>query len=170
MERLTLMLRRPTRGALLRVQVANAAGIDEAYGSEILQLALVRAGGCVAAEAFESDTASRYRNGGFVLLLNGAVSIAEAAAVAQRIVVRGLKPTLGLPAGMTLTLHVAYMVAPFDVADAQKLLGQLDLAIGKLAGSRGTVIHLVGSGPVPLSWHMPQHEGQAHGPRGATEA
>lgn len=140
LDKLNLLLRKSTPGAALRVRLANAQGITDMHGTDSLELALVYAGGCVAAQAAESDTAARHQDGSFVLLLEGPVSKQNAAEIAQRVVARGLQRTSAFKQDMPLTFQVACMVSPFMASDAQELLAQLGEALDKRSSDRSTFI------------------------------
>ena len=143
LSKLNHLLRKSTPGAVLRVRLANAQGITDVHGTDSLELALVYAGSCVTAQAAESDTAARHRDGSFILLLEGPVSKQSAAKIAQRIVARGLQRTSAFKRDMPLTFQVACTISPFTASDAQQLLGQLDEALDKRGSDRSTFITFV---------------------------
>ena len=133
LERLAEMLRRQRpaapRGAVLRVRVRNAAELQNNWGTEAGQAALVRAAECVAKEASEGDTVARHREGDFVLLLSGPLTREQLAAAGRNIIARGLKFSGRLPPGETLRLQVAAARSPFTESTAEGLLAALDEAL-----------------------------------------
>ncbi|HEY0886409.1 MAG TPA: 7TM diverse intracellular signaling domain-containing protein [Ramlibacter sp.] len=129
--------RDPLAGAVLRLRVSNLAAIGHEYGREAAEAALVRAAECVAHEAREGDTVAREQGGDLVLVLEGRMSREQAAATGRNIIAGGLKFSGRLPAGVTLSLHVAGLCAPFPPGNAQLLLGALGQMLQDIAADPG---------------------------------
>jgi GGDEF domain-containing protein len=129
--------------AVLRIRVGNARVLRDDYGLEVLQAALVHAGGCVTHVAREGDTVARHRDGDLVLLLGGRPTRADAAAVAQRIIARGLAHTSDLPERQVLRLLVAAAVPPWPVTSGVELLDALDGLIGDLQARPGKALRFL---------------------------
>jgi diguanylate cyclase (GGDEF)-like protein len=143
-ERLDQQLRRGGADmAVLRVRVGNARQIQDEYGSDVLQTALVHAGACIGRVAREGDTVARHRNGDFVLLLGNAPSREQAGEAAQRIIARGLAHTSDLPEKQSLRLLVAASVPPLDCEDAEELLDDLQLLIEELQARPGKALRFL---------------------------
>ena len=142
LKKLDRVLRKSTPAAVLRIRVGNAKNIVDRHGRDHLELALVYAGGCIARQASESDTAARYRDGSFVLLLEGAVSTQNIAEIAQRIVARGLQSTSAFKQDVPLTFQIAYMVLPHKMSNSSDVLGLLDAALNKHSSKNTTFVTL----------------------------
>jgi GGDEF domain-containing protein len=128
-ERLEELLKRsrrdPTRGAVLRVHVANLSDILAEHGREAAEAALVRAAECVAKEASEDDLVAREQGSDLVLVMEGRVGRLHTADAGRNIIARGLKFSRRLPPGVTLNLQVAGVCAPLRADDALGLLAML---------------------------------------------
>ena len=129
--------RDPLAGAVLRLRVSNLAAIGHDYGREAAEAALVRAAECVVHEAREGDTVAREQGGDLVLVLEGRVTREQAAATGRNIIAGGLKFSGRLPPGVTLSLHVAGLSAPFPRGNAQLLLGALGQMLQDIAADPG---------------------------------
>ena len=129
--------RDPLAGAVLRLRVSNLAAIGHDYGREAAEAALVRAAECVVHEAREGDTVAREQGGDLVLVLEGRVTREQAAATGRNIIAGGLKFSGRLPPGVTLSLHVAGLSAPFPRGNAQLLLGALGQMLQDVAADPG---------------------------------
>ena len=140
LNKLDRVLRKSSPAAVLRIRIANAKSIVNMHGRDNLELALVYAGGCIAEQANESDTAARYRDGSFVLLVAGSVSKQNTAEIAQRIVARGLQSTSAFKHDMPLTFQIAYMILPHKVSDSSDVLRLLDAALNKHGSKHTTFV------------------------------
>ena len=129
--------RDPLAGAVLRLRVSNLAAIGHDYGREAAEAALVRAAECVVHEAREGDTVAREQGGDLVLVLEGWMNREQAAATGRNIIAGGLKFSGRLPPGVTLSLHVAGLCAPFPPGNAQLLLGALGQMLQDIASDPG---------------------------------
>jgi GGDEF domain-containing protein len=136
MDRLEHLLGRsrrdPLLGAVLRVHVANLDRIRRDHGREAAEAAVVQAAQCVAREAAEGDTVAREEGGDLVLVLEGQVSQAHAAAAGLNIIARGLQFSDQLPQGVALALRVGGVCAPLPPTDAGVLLAMLRRVIADL--------------------------------------
>ena len=138
LEQLLVRHRRdPLAGAVLRLRVSNLAAIGHDYGREAAEAAMVRAAECVVHEAREGDTVAREQGGDLVLVLDGRISREQAAATGRNIIAGGLKFSGRLPPGVTLSLHVAGLCAPFPPGNAQLLLGALGQMLQDIAAEPG---------------------------------
>ncbi|MHB1124967.1 MAG: 7TM diverse intracellular signaling domain-containing protein [Ramlibacter sp.] len=141
LERLQQLLARhrrdPLAGAVLRLRVSNLAAIGHDYGREAAEAAMVRAAECVVHEAREGDTVAREQGGDLVLVLDGRMTREQAAATGRNIIAGGLKFSGRLPPGVTLSLHVAGLCAPFPPGNAQLLLGALGQMLQDIAADPG---------------------------------
>lgn len=141
LERLEQLLGRhrrdPLAGAVLRLRVSNLAAIGHDYGREAAEAAMVRAAECVVHEAREGDTVAREQGGDLVLVLDGRINRDQAAATGRNIIAGGLKFSGRLPPGVTLSLHVAGLCAPFPRGNAQLLLGALGQMLQDIAADPG---------------------------------
>ncbi len=150
LEQLLLRQQRdPDLGAVLRIRLSNANEIRQEYGMEIAQNAVVHAGACITSVAHEGDTVGRHRDGDFVLILQGHLTHQQLADIGQRLIVRGLAESPGLPPNMVLKLKLAVAEAPFRASDATFLLESLGRVLGELAGRSGTALRFV-------SWPRPR--------------
>jgi diguanylate cyclase (GGDEF)-like protein len=125
--------RDPTLGAVLRVRVANLHLINEEYGREAMEAAMVRAAECVARGAIEGDTVARDKGGDVVLIMEGQPARSQIAETGRNIIARGLKFSRRLPRGVTLHIHVAAACAPLPVVDPATLMGLLDQELVQIA-------------------------------------
>ena len=139
LERLAHSAHRVSEPAVLRVRVGNAAQLREAYGADVLQAALVLAGGCVTHVAREGDTVARHRDGDFVLLLGGRPGREQVAEAAQRIIARGLAQTPDLPERQSLRLLVAAAVPPLAL-QGEPLLHALGELLAELQARPGKAL------------------------------
>ncbi len=140
-DRLEQQLQRGGAGlAVLRIRVGNARHIQEEYGADVLQTALVHAGACIGRVAREGDTVARHRNGDFVLLLGNAPTREQAGEAAQRIIARGLAHTSDLPEKQSLRLLVAAAVPPLNRDDGEELLDDLGMLIEELQARPGKAL------------------------------
>lgn len=124
-------------GAVLRLRASNLAAIAHDYGREAAEAAMVRAAECVVHEAREGDTVAREQGGDLVLVLDGRMNREQAAATGRNIIAGGLKFSGRLPPGVTLSLHVAGLCAPFPPGNAQLLLGALGQMLQDVAADPG---------------------------------
>jgi len=144
LEQLTLRQQRhPGAGAVMRIRLSNANEIRHDYGMEVAQNAVVHAGACITGVAQEGDTVARHRDGDFVLILQGHLTHEQLADIGQRLIVRGLAESPGLPPNMALKFKLAVAEAPFRAADATSLLESLGAVLGELAGRSGTALRFV---------------------------
>ncbi len=104
--------RDPALGAVMRVRVANLHAINEQYGREAMEAAMVRAAECVARGAIEGDTVAREQGGDIVLVMEGQSTRTQIAETGRNIIARGLKFSRRLPRGVTLHFNVAAACAP----------------------------------------------------------
>ncbi|HMA08094.1 MAG TPA: 7TM diverse intracellular signaling domain-containing protein [Ramlibacter sp.] len=148
MLRLTHLLKRarrdPAIGAVLRVRVANLHTINEEYGREAMEAAMVRAAECVARGAIEGDTVARDKGGDVVLLMEGAVARHQIAETGRNIIARGLKFSRRLPRGVALHIKVAAACAPLSAVDAATLMELLDQELQQIAADpHGKAMHIL---------------------------
>lgn len=151
MERLQMLLRGarrdPTRGALLRVHVANLEDIRGVHGREAAEAALVRAAECVAREAREGDLVAREQGDDLVLVMEGQGKREHTAEAARNIIARGLKFSRRLPPGVTLALRISGMCAPLPDTDADGVLATLQRLLLDIENDqRGRAIRISGAG------------------------
>ncbi|MGH8857404.1 MAG: 7TM diverse intracellular signaling domain-containing protein, partial [Polaromonas sp.] len=144
LEQLLLRQQRdPGVGAVVRIRLSNAMKIRQDYGMEAAQNAEVHAGACITGVAQEGDTVARHRDGDFVLVLQGHLTRQQLADIGQRLIVRGLAGSPGLPLNTVLQFKLAVAEAPFKAADATRLLQSLGAVLGELAGRSGTALRFV---------------------------
>ncbi len=144
LEQLMLRQRRhPGAGAVVRIRLGNANEIRHDYGMEAAQNAVVHAGACITGVAQEGDTVARHHDGDFVLVLQGRLTHEQLADIGQRLIVRGLAGSPGLPPHLVLKLKLAVAEAPFRATDATSLLESLGAVLGELAGRSGTALRFV---------------------------
>ena len=142
--------RDPLSGAVLRLRVSNLAAITHDYGREAAEAAMVRAAECVAHEAREGDTVAREQAGDLVLALDGRMTREQAATTGRNIIAGGLKFSGRLPPGVTLSLHVAGLCAPFPRGNAQLLLGTLGQMLQDIAADpAGRPMRIVNASDAP---------------------
>jgi GGDEF domain-containing protein len=149
MERLEHLIERhrrdPSRGAVMRVRLANVAEIRREHGLEVAQAALVKAGTIVARTGAEGDTIARHRDGDFIVQLEGRMHRDEVAEAGRNIIARGLAYSQRLPRGLTLTLHVACACAPLpDGLSGQELLAALDSLLDDIQRNPGRAMRFLG--------------------------
>lgn len=144
--------RDPLAGAVLRLRVSNLSAIGHGYGREAAEAAMVRAAECVVHEAREGDTVAREQGGDLVLVLEGRMTREQAAATGRNIIAGGLKFSARLPPGVTLSLRVAGLCAPFPRGNAQLLLGTLGQMLQDIAADPGgRAMRIVDGSGVPDS-------------------
>lgn len=135
--------RDPGTGAVIRIRLGNAAAIQQEYGAEAAQNAMVHAGACIIGVSNEGDTVARHRDGDFVLILQGHLTREQLAAIGQRLIARGLAHSPGMPSSMTLQLKLAVAEAPFKAPDANALLQSMESVLEELASRAGTALRFV---------------------------
>jgi GGDEF domain-containing protein len=113
--------------------VANLHVINEEYGREAMEAAMVRAAECVARGAIEGDTVARDKDGDVVLIMEGQSGRSQIAETGRNIIARGLKFSRRLPRGVTLHINVAAACAPLPGVDAATLMGLLDHELVQIA-------------------------------------
>lgn len=126
-----------TAGAVLRVRVGNFEEIRSEFGREFAEAALLRAAACVLRQAREQDVVAREPGGDLVLLMAGEVSRQQASEAGRDIIAAGLKFSVRLPPGVTLSLQVAGDHAPWRTGDPQDVLAALDGLLQEIAAEPG---------------------------------
>ncbi len=149
MERLEHLIERhrrdASRGAVMRVRLANIAEIRREHGLEVAQAALVKAGSIVARTGSEGDTIARHRDGDFIVQLEGRMHRDQVAEAGRNIIARGLAYSQRLPQGLTLTLHVACACAPLpEGLSANELLAALDSVLDDIQRNPGRAMRFLG--------------------------
>lgn len=155
MERLDHLIERSrrdsTRGAVLRVRLANGADIRHEHGSEVWQAAQVKAGTIMARAAMEGDTVARHQDGDFIILLEGRLSRDQVADVARSIIARGLAYSKNLPPTVTLGFHIACAHAPLPhEAEATRLLEMLAAQLAEIQRHPSKALRFLGDVGSPV--------------------
>jgi diguanylate cyclase (GGDEF)-like protein len=107
--------------ALLLVNLSNLSRLQQQYGRETGDRAMVLAGARIRAAAQTTDTVARVGDSHFALLLEGPMSSDSVNDVATKILASGLRPSMELPEADPLLFHIAigYMASPKKLSPAQ---------------------------------------------------
>jgi two-component system, sensor histidine kinase LadS len=100
------------QSALLLIDLDNHDSFELEHGREVADRALVLTGSRLRSVARDVDTAARVGNHEFALLMEGPVRPAQAVAAATAIVAAGLRPSVLLPAGISLRFKVVVALLP----------------------------------------------------------
>lgn len=98
--------------ALLAVRISNFAAIQEEFGHEAAEKALVVAASYLRRAVSDIDLAARVGEHEFALMLEGPTTVAAALSRAQQVVASGLRQAEALPPALTLKFHVAVAMLP----------------------------------------------------------
>ncbi|MES2942673.1 MAG: 7TM diverse intracellular signaling domain-containing protein [Pseudomonadota bacterium] len=93
--------------ALLMVNLANLASLQNQHGRQTGEHALVMAAARIRAVARPADTVARAGEAQFALLIEGPISADAANDVATKIIASGLRPSNELPESESLRFHIA---------------------------------------------------------------
>ena len=133
----------PVAGVVLRVRIGNIQELRAEYGLQVAQMALVHAGACITQVVREGDTVARHRDGDFILILQGRLTRDQLSSIGQRLIARGLAPSVVLPQGAVLQLKVAIAESPFQSRDVELLLQSLEVVVAELAARPGKALRFV---------------------------
>lgn len=123
--------------ALLAVRIANYAAIQEEFGHEAAEKALVVAASHLRRAVSDIDLAARVGEHEFALMLEGPTTVAAAMSRAQQVVASGLRQAEALPSALTLKFHVAVAMLPErDLGAASSLQWARDAAAAMPADAR----------------------------------
>jgi diguanylate cyclase (GGDEF)-like protein len=123
--------------ALLAVRISNYAAIQEEFGPEAAEKALVVAASHLRRAVSDIDLAARIGEHEFALLLEGPTTVTSALSRAQQVVASGLRQAEALPSALTLKFHVAVAMLPErDLGAAGSLQWVREAAAGMPADAR----------------------------------
>lgn len=129
--------------ALMAVRIVNYNAIVAEFGRDTAERALVVAASHLRAVTGDVDMAARVGDHMFMLLLEGPMTTGQAISRAQALIVRGLRESDALPAGLLLKFQVAVAMLPDRQLGADGALGWLQEAVNAIPADSRKMIRAV---------------------------
>jgi len=108
--------------ALLAIRISNLEAIQQEFGRDTAEKALVVTASHLRRAISDIDMAARVGEHDFAVLIEGPTTLSVAASRAQQVVASGLRPMPALPMGATFKYHVAVAMLPEGELDAESTL------------------------------------------------
>ncbi|SFB67150.1 GGDEF domain-containing protein, diguanylate cyclase (c-di-GMP synthetase) or its enzymatically inactive variants [Polaromonas sp. OV174] len=147
-ERLVRMMARCGRlrhqSAVMLIDLVNTEQIQRDFGRKAAEELPLRVAERLLSTAREIDSAARLSEHRFGMLVEGPFSAQDAATLGPRIVARCLMPYQNLHVECVAQVHVAYAIVPYQSANAQDLLLQLEDRLNAVPDNSRRAVFMLG--------------------------